>query len=211
MSKPSNKTSVKTRTAKSPSKSNALYQLKISLVGAEPAIWRRVNVQSKLTLAQVHEVLQVVMGWEDCHLHVFIAQGQMFSDPDLCEDPEEFQDESKVTLAEALPRAKSQMFYEYNFDLDFGGGWEHLIVLEKILPATLSQPLAEVLVGEGACPLEDIGGLDGWYYFLDVIAHPESEEYQDDEHQEMREWVEADFNPNFYDVKAVNVVLQDGF
>jgi len=67
------------------------------------------------------------------------------------------------------------------------------------------------LVGEGACPLEDIGGLDGWYYFLDVIAHPESEEYQDEEHQQMCEWVEEDFNPRFYDVKAVNKVLGRGF
>lgn len=201
------KPSVKNSAAKSSGKNNALYQLKVSLVGAKPAIWRRVNVQSKLTLAQLHEVLQVVMGWEDCHLHSFTAQGHFFSDADTCGDAEEFEDESKVTLAEVLPKVKSQIWYEYDFEIDFGGGWEHVIVLEKILPVTLSQPLAEVLVGEGACPLEDIGGLDGWYYFLDVIAHPESEEYQDEEHQQMCEWVEEDFNPRFYDVKAVNKVL----
>ena len=203
MAKPSHKNS----TAKSPSKNNALYQLKVSLVGAKPVIWRRVNVQSKLTLAQLHEVLQVVMGWEDCHLHSFTVQGQTFSDADTCENIEAFRDESKVTLAEVLQQAKDQISYEY----DFGEGWEHLIVLEKILPVTLSQPLAEVLVGEGACPLEDIGGLDGWYYFLDVIAHPDSEEYQDEEHQQMCEWLEVDFNPRFYDVKAVNAVLGRGF
>ena len=203
MAKPSHKNS----TAKSPSKNNALYQLKVSLVGAKPVIWRRVNVQNKLTLAQLHEVLQVVMGWEDCHLHSFTVQGQTFSDADTCENIEAFRDESKVTLAEVLQQVKDQMSYEY----DFGEGWEHLIVLEKILPVTLSQLLAEVLVGEGACPLEDIGGLDGWYYFLDVIAHPDSEEYQDEEHQQMCEWVEEDFNPRFYDVKAVNKVLGKGF
>ena len=203
MAKPSHKNS----TAKSPSKNNALYQLKVSLVGAKPVIWRRVNVQSKLTLAQLHEVLQVVMGWEDCHLHSFTVQGQTFSDADTCENIEDFRDESKVTLAEVLQQVKDQMSYEY----DFGEGWEHLIVLEKILPVTLSHSLAEVLVGEGACPLEDIGGLDGWYYFLDVIAHPDSEEYQDEEHQQMCEWVEEGFNPRFYDVKAVNKVLGRGF
>lgn len=180
-----------------------LYQLKVSLVGAKPAIWRRILVQPRLTLGQLHDILQIVMDWEDCHLHRFTVQGQTFSDAETCENLSGCRDETKVLLTDVLPRIKDSIRYEY----DFGDDWEHLIVLEKILP-TSSRRRAEVLVGEGACPLEDIGGLDGWYYFLDVIAHPDSEEYQDEEHQEMREWVEEDFNPRFYDVKAVNEVLE---
>jgi hypothetical protein len=176
-----------------------LYQLKVSLVGAKPAIWRRILVQPQLTLGQLHDILQIVMGWEDCHLHRFTGQGQAFSDAESCEHLSACRDESKVLLTDVLPRIKDSISYEY----DFGEGWEHLIILEKILP-TSSRRRAEVLVGEGACPLEDIGGLDGWYYFLDVIAHPDSEEYQDDQHQEMCDWVEADFNPRTYDVVAAN-------
>jgi len=34
-------------------------------------IWRRIQVWEDATLAQLHRVLQMVMGWEDYHLHEF--------------------------------------------------------------------------------------------------------------------------------------------
>ncbi len=193
--------------AKLPHKAAPRYMLKVSLLGAEPAIWRRVLVQSKLNLAQLHEVLQVVMGWEDCHLHRFSANGQVYADLDNGANKTNDRDESKVQLCTLLQQPKAQMLYEY----DFTDAWQHRIVLEKILPSSQAQPIAEVLVGEGACPREEIGGLDGWYYFLDVIAHPDSAEYQDELHQQMCDWVAEDFNPRYYDVKATNRQLMAEF
>ncbi|MEC7118456.1 MAG: plasmid pRiA4b ORF-3 family protein [Pseudomonadota bacterium] len=202
------KNSVAKNGVATPQGSKAVYELKISLVGAKPAIWRRFRVSNQISLAQLHDVVQRVMGWEDCHLHSFRVQDQAFSDAETSLEMEWFADESKVLLGDVLQQPKEKMHYEY----DFGDSWEHLIVLEKVLPTSMlsGKAVAEVVKGEGACPLEDIGGLDGWYYFLDVIAHPESEEYQDEEHQQMCEWVEEDFNPRFYDVKAVNEVLGRG-
>lgn len=51
-------------------KNRALYQLKVMLQEIQPPIWRRVQVWEDATLAQLHHTLQIVMGWEDCHLHL---------------------------------------------------------------------------------------------------------------------------------------------
>ena len=45
-----------------------IYELKITLCGSNPAIWRRVQVPGGIKLNRLHDVLQVVMGWTDSHL-----------------------------------------------------------------------------------------------------------------------------------------------
>ncbi|MCP9889028.1 plasmid pRiA4b ORF-3 family protein [Cyanobium sp. ATX 6A2] len=54
-------------------------QLQVSLNGIEPPIWRRFWVEETITLGRLHEVLQIVMGWQDYHLHQFIT-GERFED-----------------------------------------------------------------------------------------------------------------------------------
>ena len=38
-----------------------IYQIKVTLLGTSPLIWRRVLVPAEVTLAQLHDVLQAVM------------------------------------------------------------------------------------------------------------------------------------------------------
>ena len=47
------------------------YLLKISLLEIEPEIWRRFVVPADITLDRLHDVIQIVMGWTDSHLHEF--------------------------------------------------------------------------------------------------------------------------------------------
>ena len=49
-----------------------LYLLKIKLMNIEPEIWRRFVVPAAITLDRLHDVIQIVMGWEDYHLHEFV-------------------------------------------------------------------------------------------------------------------------------------------
>jgi hypothetical protein len=42
----------------------AIYQINVTLKGSKPPIWRRMQVTSETTLAQLHRILQRVMGWE---------------------------------------------------------------------------------------------------------------------------------------------------
>lgn len=51
--------------------SERFYLLKIQLLDIEPSIWRRFVVPASITLDRLHDVIQVVMGWTDSHLHEF--------------------------------------------------------------------------------------------------------------------------------------------
>ncbi len=49
-----------------------VYQLKIFILGISPMIWRRIKVRSDNTIADLHYIIQIVMGWTDSHLHRFV-------------------------------------------------------------------------------------------------------------------------------------------
>ncbi len=63
-------------------KSQEVYQIKVTLLGTDPPIWRRLLVPAALTLEQLHHVLQLAMGWEDGHLHEFRIGQQRFGRSD---------------------------------------------------------------------------------------------------------------------------------
>ena len=58
-----------------------VFQLKVTLLGTMPPIWRRLLVPADLTLAQLHDVLQAAMGRQDCHMHEFSAGRRHFGKP----------------------------------------------------------------------------------------------------------------------------------
>ena len=177
-----------------------LYQIKVTLVDAKPPIWRRLTLSSLTALDRLHEVIQVAMGWEDCHLHQFAQHGVIYSSEELFEADDQIKNEAKYRLADLLKQPNDQLSYVY----DFGDDWQHVIVLEKVLPMPRQHPPALITQAEGACPLEEVGGLDGYYYWLDVLAHPDDPEYQTPKHDEMRDWVSSDFDARFFDLKKVN-------
>ena len=61
------------------------YQLKITIKGSKPPIWRRVIVPDQITFKQLHQVIQAIFGWEGMHLHEFEIRniGVRFVDPDV--------------------------------------------------------------------------------------------------------------------------------
>jgi Plasmid pRiA4b ORF-3-like protein len=60
----------------------ATFQLKVTLIGSKPPIWRRILVPDTITLGKLHQVLQVIMGWEDEHLHQFVLGRELYGVPD---------------------------------------------------------------------------------------------------------------------------------
>jgi hypothetical protein len=169
-----------------------IYQIKVTLNGSKPPIWRRIQVPGNYTLAQMHAVLQVVMGWTNSHLHAFTVGGISFGHP----DPElDFEDERKVRLSQLVPEEKARFLYEY----DFGDNWEHVLEVEKILPPEPGAQYPVCLAGKRAGPPEDCGGVWGYADFLEAIRDPEHPE-----HEEMREWVGGEFDPEAFDREAIN-------
>lgn len=179
----------------------SIYQLKVTLKGIRPPIWRRFLIASTASLADVHIVLQIVMGWTDSHLHEFAKGRDRYGVPD--EDfPADIYDEAKYRLDQLLKEEKEKLIYTY----DFGDGWEHDVVLEKILPFETGAKLPLCLKGSRACPPEDVGGTPGYEMFLEAISDPEHPE-----HASMLEWIADDtgniFDPERFDLAEVNELL----
>ncbi len=177
-----------------------IYQVKVTLLGTRPPIWRRLLVPADLTLAQLHDLLQIAMGWEDGHMHEFRVGQRRFGRP----FPDErlmgmtpTESEGSVRLSAALGRTGAKMIYTY----DFGDSWEHSIVLEKRLPADPNTTYPVCTDGQLACPPEDCGGVWGFYELQEALADP-----RHPRHEEFVDWIGA-FDSLAFSLDKVNRLL----
>jgi pRiA4b ORF-3-like protein len=104
-----------------------------------------------------------------------------------------------VILNQILSRPKQKMIYEY----DFGDGWEHELLLERVLAPEPGVRYPRCTDGARACPPEDCGGTGGYENFLAAIRDPNHEE-----HEEYLEWIGDEFDPEQFDVADVNAALR---
>ncbi|MDH6289426.1 hypothetical protein M2275_004345 [Rhodococcus opacus] len=191
----------------------ASFHLRIELDDVSPAVWRQFVVPSNLRLNELHPIVQTVMGWQDSHLHSWVGgeppaseryemresidEGFADEDDELCEDA--------VRLDQVLAEPGELLSYQY----DFGDGWDHTIVLERI-EADGPAPTVTCLAGARACPPEDCGGPGGYADLLTVLATPSHPG-----HHDAGAWVGPGFAPESFGVDAVNrnlrieVVIRD--
>lgn len=126
-----------------------LYQVKIALSDVRPPVWRRLLVPSSATLGCLHEVIRIVMEWDDDHLHVFACDGRRYAD--RCHELEGCGDEETVRLSKVLSQAGTAVTYTY----DLGDCWRHTISLEKILTLDETTTYPICVAGRGEAPVED--------------------------------------------------------
>lgn len=178
-----------------------VYELKVTLMGAKPPIWRRIQVPTDITLAGLHEVLQVTMGWYNCHLYQFLLGDVCFGEPNPDYDDwgTSMHDAAATKLENVIAVEKEKLFYEY----DFGDGWDHEILLEKILPGDAEVQYPVCLKGKRACPPEDCGGVWGYARLLEVLADLDHEE-----HDDLLEWAGGRIDPEAFDFDVVNAGLR---
>lgn len=174
----------------------AVYQLKITLRGIRPPIWRRVRAPGTTRLAGLHDVIQTVFGWTDSHLHQFVIAGRTYGQPD--DFDELVEDESGVSLAQAAGTRTKRFLYVY----DFGDNWEHDVLVEKVLASGSGSDRPLCLGGRRHRPPEDCGGPWGYREFLESIRSPTHEE-----HDAMLERVGGRFDAEAFDLAAVNRAL----
>lgn len=179
----------------------AIFQVKITLLGIEPAIWRRVLVPANTTLDQFHEVIQAAFGWWNNHLHQYRIDGKLYALPDPEYDDDLLPprlDEQAVPLRALL--TSSSIVYEY----DFGDGWKHTVEIESVAmvqESGMRYPLCTG--GERACPREDCGGTPGYERLLEALADPEHED-----HADMKRWAGRRYDPEKFDLAAANRALR---
>jgi hypothetical protein len=181
-------------TPKQTSPSQLIYQMKVSLIGIKPPIWRRIQVTGDTTLEILHTILQTAMGWFGGHLYEFVVHGISYGDLSMLTEGNVI-DEKTVNLTQLISHEKERFRYLY----DFGDGWEHDILVEKILPIEKEIHYPVCTDGRRSCPPEDCGGPFGYEELLEILkdlAHPE--------HEEKFEWLPGDFDPDKFDIEHVN-------
>lgn len=202
------------------------YQIKISLIGSKPLVWRRVIVPADVTFRRLHDVIQFSMGWMDYHLYEFdfpqeklritndeesYAEYKFYSAKykgkklTATEDPHGIVArilETKIRQPQTIKIDKYLVEYRnIDYVYDFGDYWRHKIELEQTIDDyQFGYPTC--LAGEGNCPPEDVGGLGGYEEFLEAwnnTKHPE--------HQEMVAWAEEQ-NYREFDINWTNYLLK---
>jgi hypothetical protein len=169
-----------------------VYELRVVVRDIEPAIWRRLRVPARVTLAELHEVLQIAFGWKNCHLHDFTVGEACFGMAEVA-DEVLVVDERTAPLG-AVAREGTMFTYRY----DFGDDWEHEVVVERAVDGTPEIRL-ECTDGERAGPLEDSGGAHGYMHTLEVLR-----DHNHEEHAEVRQWAPKKFDTARFDVAATN-------
>ncbi len=177
------------------SKKVPVYQLKVTLQGLQPPVWREIQVTSETTLAELHLVIQIVMGWEGGHLHAFDIAGTSYGRTDV--DRVNEWESDQIELRQLISNQTLKFSYAY----DFGDDWQHEILVEKVLPYDLDISYPLCLQGQRACPPEDCGGVWGYTELLEVLQDPQNPEYK-----ERLEWA-GPLDPEAFNLDTVNQEL----
>lgn len=184
-----------------------IYQLKVSLQGAKPPIWRRIQVPGDTSLEKLHHIIQLCMGWDNCHLHQFLIDGICYSLPDEDDPmrPSRPNNEADFSLDDLADKLEPRFQYIY----DFGDNWLHQVEVEKVMIPEKGKPYPLLMTGRRSCPPEDSGGIPGYQELLAVLGDPEDYRYG-----EMSDWVGEDFNPAGFgknEIAIINEVLKELF
>ncbi len=186
--------------AKATESQDQIHQLKVHLVGISPMVWRRLLVAGTTSIGELHNILQMAMGWENYHLHrftihrkdygVYYEGGMSFDD-----DPWE------VRLGDFRLQANDVFHYEY----DFGDGWEHQVRVERLLEREPRKHYPRCIDGKRACPPEDSGGPWAYQNALHILKrrwHPER--------RWVRESLGLDFDPAAFRRGPINQAFRAG-
>jgi hypothetical protein len=175
-----------------------IARLRVELDEVTPRVLRRVEVPVAIRLDDLHFVLQVAVGWQNCHPFEFRVGDAAWGAPDRDAESNPVPAE-QATLADVLALGRS-----FTYGYVFGEEWQHTVELEAIARARDDVSYPNLVSAEGRCPPADIGGPSGYETYLRAIADPQSIL-----HQTMVEWDDPEFDPNTVDTTALRRNLAD--
>jgi hypothetical protein len=169
-----------------------IARLKVEIEEVEPAVVRRLEVPLDIRLDQLNVVLQVAIGWQNCHPFEFRHGDTVYGlvSRETTENPLPAE---KATLADLAKLGDT-----FDYDYVFGDDWQHTLTVEQIVPADPGATYPRLTSAEGRCPPADIGGPEGYETYLRAIADPEHLH-----HEGMVEWDDPDFDPHVVDTAAI--------
>jgi hypothetical protein len=177
---------------------NEIATVRIELKHTDPLIWRQVEVPTSITLNVLHNIVQAVMGWFDCHLWEFTIGKQRYGlpmDEDWGTVPRAAA--RKVRLRDLLKPRKTVIDYTY----DFGDCWEHRLTVTDVRAGQPGVSYPRYIGGERNGPLEDCGGIPGFYELLEALADP-----QHPDHADLKKW-SGEYDPGTFDELPIKYAL----
>ena len=169
-----------------------IFVLEIRLLVVEPTITRVILVPETITFWGLHLAIQDAMGWEGAYTHIFqVREGVYLGIPIHLE---KFEAGWKVPISAYLSVPGHKVTYVYNYTY----GWNHTVELKEIQPMVFGPTYPICQEGAGACPPDDSGGPHGYTYMRDLLSYPD-----DPRHDEAVKLLGYDFNPQYFDPKAV--------
>ncbi len=180
---------------------DAIYELRVALPYIVPTIWRQLEIPGTMTFDDLHRAIQVAMGWEDCHLWAFyVGKTEVSPEPEQFDFPGEprARPADSTTIEEMLAGQRAKFRYVY----DMGDDWLHEIKVEKVFAPEPGVTYPRCTGGERAGPPEDCGGFPGYFHLMEVVANPKHPE-----HGEMLDWIGGDWDPEAFDIVAMNKEL----
>ncbi|UKA55542.1 plasmid pRiA4b ORF-3 family protein [Arthrobacter sp. FW305-BF8] len=150
------------------------FDLRISITGTEPEVWRWLQVPETITVPEFHRVLQAAFGWENRHLYGIRCtdvrgEGRVIVGPDEAAEDSYAEPASGVALVELLD-AKRTGPADFEYEYDFGDAWTH--TLELMVPAELPEKTLRCTDGANRGPVEDSGGSHGFRRIIEVLGDP---------------------------------------
>ena len=184
--------------ASAPDGVDEIATLRIELRDTDPLIWRELEIPTSITLRELHQIVQIAMGWLNAHLWEFAIRGQRYGSPvDAGWGAAPQRSAAKVRLRELLTPRRTTIDYTY----DFGDSWEHRLIITRVRPGALGVGYPRYLAGEWNGPPEDCGGIPGFYRVLEVLAdadHPD--------HDEVTDWL-GEYDPKVIDEVRLKFAL----
>jgi hypothetical protein len=178
-----------------------VYQFKISLEEIKPTIWRQIQVPDSYSFWDLHVAIQDAMGWLDYHLHQFTVSDPTSKEKvfigiphDDGEDYRPLMASWNVKITDYFSMKSKKALYEY----DFCDGWQHTVLLEKIIPRDIALRYPLCIAGKRACPPEDCGGTPGYNNLIKIMKGPRDEEYKN-----MLDWLGKKFDPNNFNPEKI--------
>lgn len=182
------------------------YTLRITLRDLKPAIWRKVDVPSNISLRHLGDLILYLMGWGGGHLNQFSKENVCYL-PYYQREPSgeadfdwncENVNQEDYTIADLLSEKGRSVVFEY----DFGDGWEHEVRLSSVGEYADGEAREIVFIGgKRRCPPEDCGGVWGYEGLLDILSRRKAGERLSDEDLESMEWAgwDEDYDPEVLD------------
>jgi hypothetical protein len=177
-----------------------ILQFRLSVKNISPEIWRTFLVSSDVTLARLHSILQVLMGWRDNHLYAFVINDKRYY-PAFKDDDEGDKKSSVLTkLSSIFTKNTTLITYEY----DFSDGWKIELCSEQINNDFHQNQTVECIEGSRHGPVEDSGGARGYMEKAKIYGNPNHKRYL-----EVRKLIGPNFDPEAFDLVRTNEMLKE--